>query len=210
MKKTFLITAGPTREYIDPVRYLSNASSGLMGYLLAGEAGKRGHKVILVSGPVSLAAPKGVKLLKAVSARDMFTLVKSNISKADVIIAAAAVSDFRPERMLRRKFKKDSGELKLKLVKNPDIAGYAGCVKGGRALVGFCLESENLLERAAKKLKAKNMDLVVANYPSSIAARKTRAWLIDKKGKITDSKTASKEILAKRIIDESLAILSAS
>src|SRR3989339_930339 len=154
---TFLITAGPTREYLDPVRFFSNASSGKMGYALAAAARRRGHRVILVSGPVNLKAPAGVRVINVTSAREMLQAVKTEQRKADIFIGAAAVSDWRPEVFRRGKIKKTNAPVTVAMRLNPDIVRYMGSIKGGRVLVGFALESHRILERAKAKLSQKNM-----------------------------------------------------
>ncbi len=163
---TILITAGPTRESIDPVRYLTNRSSGKMGYALADVAAAKGNRVILISGPTdaSLEVPDGVDFIPVESAMDMFCAVERWIGKADVAIFAAAVADYRPVEISDQKIKKDGEELTLKLVRNPDILG---CARGKflfkGTLVGFAAETEHLLENARGKLLKKGCDMVVAN-----------------------------------------------
>lgn len=161
--RTFLITAGPTREYIDPVRFLTNGSTGKMGYAMAEAARDRGARVILISGPVSVPPPRGVTLIPVTTAADMFEAVVKHYAEAEVIIKTAAVADYRPKERLTAKLKKSRDELPLELVKNPDILSYLGENKGARILVGFAAETDNLVENAANKLKAKNLDLIVAN-----------------------------------------------
>lgn len=164
----FLITAGPTREYIDPVRYISNASSGKMGYELAKVASKKGMEVILITGPVSIKPPDGVKVVNVLSADEMFAKVKASLAKCDIIIGAAAVSDYKPSKIQKHKIKKQSSDTTIELTKNPDILGYLGRKKFASILVGFALETKNLLKSARLKLKEKNLDLIIANYADSI------------------------------------------
>lgn len=159
-----LITAGPTREAIDPVRYLSNHSSGKMGYALAEVAAEQEHHVTLISGPCSVEVPDGIDFLPVESAQDMYQAVERYIHKADIAIFAAAVADYRPAFVPQQKIKKSSETLTLELVKNPDILGscrsqfdYQG------TLVGFAAETENLEDNARTKLKKKQCDLIVAN-----------------------------------------------
>jgi len=162
--ETVLVTAGPTREELDPVRYLSNYSSGKMGYAIARAARRRGARVILVSGPTALAAPAGIELVPVTSARRMREAVLERLEEATVVIKAAAVADYRPAMRAEQKIKKGlEGSLILPLEKNPDILAELGKLKGNRLLVGFAAETADLLENARKKLTEKNLDLIVAN-----------------------------------------------
>lgn len=158
-----IITAGPTREKIDPVRFISNYSTGTFGYELAKEANLRGYKVTLISGPSGLKAPSGIRFIKVESALDMRRAVLKELKSADCLIMAAAVSDWRPRVSARRKIKRDSGKRALELVENPDILAEAGQKKGKRILVGFALETEDLEKNALRKLREKNLDMIVAN-----------------------------------------------
>lgn len=160
----FLITAGPTREPIDPVRYLSNRSSGKMGYALAEAAREAGHEVILVSGPVSLTAPEGADLVRVETAQEMHDAVAARIHEADIAIFCAAVADYRVREIAVEKIKKKDEELTLTLVKNPDILGSARSRFGFTGiLVGFAAETENLEANALEKLRRKECDYLVAN-----------------------------------------------
>ncbi|MDO3379307.1 bifunctional phosphopantothenoylcysteine decarboxylase/phosphopantothenate--cysteine ligase CoaBC [Geoalkalibacter halelectricus] len=162
--ETVLVTAGPTREEIDPVRFISNYSSGKMGFALARMARLRGARVILVSGPSALATPPGVERVDVVSADEMRDVVLARWEQVSIAIKAAAVADYRPARRSARKMKKEGREdLSLELEKNPDILAELGRLKGTRFLVGFAAETCDLLENARKKLQAKNLDLMVAN-----------------------------------------------
>ena len=161
--KTYLITAGPTREFVDPVRFLTNRSTGKMGYALARAASDRGARVILISGPVNLPVPDGVEHIPVVSASDMFEAVKNNYQDADVIIKSAAVADYTPKNKSQIKIKKGEGNLNLELSRTTDILRYLGENKGNRILVGFAAETDNLEQNAAKKVREKNLDLIVAN-----------------------------------------------
>jgi len=160
--ETLLITAGPTREPIDPVRYLTNRSSGKMGYALAEAAARRGAKVILVSGPVSLPAPAGVDVVNVETAAEMHQAVMSRRSEATVIVKAAAVADYRPKRVAAQKMKRHA-EFALELVPTSDIASDLGDRKQGQLVIGFAAETENVLENARQKLLSKGMDAIVAN-----------------------------------------------
>ncbi len=159
-----LISAGPTREWIDPVRFLSNPSSGKMGYALARAAVDRGMQVTLVSGPTALKAPAGAEVLYVETAREMQEAMSQRFAKADLIIMAAAVSDHRPETRSKQKQKKEQMRMTLDLVANPDILMELGKQKkNGQTLVGFAAETENLLPNARRKLREKNLDWIVAN-----------------------------------------------
>ncbi|NLX91197.1 MAG: bifunctional phosphopantothenoylcysteine decarboxylase/phosphopantothenate--cysteine ligase CoaBC [Firmicutes bacterium] len=159
---TVLISAGPTREALDPVRFITNHSSGKMGYALARAARERGANVILVSGPTALEPPAGVIFLPVVSAEEMYAVMLDRLQEADVVIKAAAVADYRPVEVSRQKIKK-AGEMQLKLVRNPDILKEIAKKKTKQFLVGFAAETENLLENAARKMEEKNLDMIVAN-----------------------------------------------
>ena len=158
-----LVTAGPTREPFDPVRFITNYSSGKMGYALANMARRRGAEVILVSGPTALPVPYGVDFVSVESALEMRDAVMSRLEAATVVIKAAAVADYRPASRAGNKIKKKRGPLTIVLERNPDIIAEIGAKKEKRVVVGFAMESEDLLANAKAKLFAKNMDLIVAN-----------------------------------------------
>jgi phosphopantothenoylcysteine decarboxylase/phosphopantothenate--cysteine ligase len=158
-----LITAGPTEEPLDPVRFITNLSSGKMGYALALEARRRGAEVTLISGPTNIPAPQVTKIIRVRTAKEMYKAVMDNYKKAAIIIKAAAVADYCPKVSSAEKIKKDKNTLSLELKNNPDIIAEIGKNKGGRILVGFAMETQNLLANARAKLKKKNMDLIVAN-----------------------------------------------
>jgi phosphopantothenoylcysteine decarboxylase/phosphopantothenate--cysteine ligase len=162
--ETLLITAGPTREELDPVRYLSNYSSGKMGYAIARMARRRGARVILVSGPTCLNPPGGVTFLKVTSAEQMRQAVLDNLPRSTVVIKAAAVADYRPAERAAQKMKKGKAdEAQLTLVKNPDILAEVGKIKKGQLVIGFAAETHDLENHALRKLKSKNLDVIVAN-----------------------------------------------
>ncbi|MCU0430301.1 MAG: bifunctional phosphopantothenoylcysteine decarboxylase/phosphopantothenate--cysteine ligase CoaBC [Cytophagaceae bacterium] len=162
--KRVLITAGPTREPIDPVRYISNHSTGKMGYQIAARAFSMGASVSLVSGPVSIPAPEGVQVYPVVSAQDMFEKVEQLFDQHDIVIFAAAVADYTPSEVASEKIKKDDGTLQISLSKTKDIAGEMGKrKKSHQFIVGFALETNRELEHAQSKLQRKNFDLVVLN-----------------------------------------------
>ncbi len=158
-----LVTAGPTREEIDPVRYLSNHSSGKMGYAIARVAAARGAEVTLISGPVALCEPAGVETLQIVTAVQMQQALDSRFETSDVVFKAAAVADYRPVQKATQKIKKMTESLSLQLEKNPDLLAELGRRKKRQILVGFAAETENLLANAQTKLEQKNLDLIVAN-----------------------------------------------
>lgn len=164
----FLITAGPTREPIDPVRYLSNRSSGRMGYALAEAARDAGHEVTLVSGPVSLEPPRGVTIIPVITAEEMYHAVHEAMGGIDVAILAAAVADYRPVQIADQKMKKSGKAITLELEPTRDILASLGAMIERRfLLVGFAAETERLAEYAQKKLRKKNCDLIVANLVSA-------------------------------------------
>ena len=162
--KRVLVTAGPTQEDLDPVRYLTNRSSGKMGYAIARAAARRGAEVTLVSGPVSLAAPKYVSLAPIRSAQEMYEAVMAAAPRADIVIKAAAVADYRPAAVADNKLKKKDGELSIPLERTKDILAALGESKRpGQFLCGFSMETENMLENSRKKLEKKHLDLIAAN-----------------------------------------------
>ncbi|MGA2091315.1 MAG: phosphopantothenoylcysteine decarboxylase [Endomicrobiales bacterium] len=203
-KLTFLITSGPTREYIDPVRYLSNASSGHMGCALALAAHRRGHRVIFITGPASHARPEGAVVVPVVTAREMFAQVKKWLPQADVVIGAAAVSDYRPRLTSTQKIKKTGTGRTLSLIENPDIIAYAGKHKRDAVVVGFALETADVVHRAQMKLRRKNLDLIIANTPRSLGTNVTNAWIIGPAAHIVQRKKVTKNILAREIIRETI------
>lgn len=206
-----LVTAGPTREKIDPVRFISNYSTGTFGYEIAREALRRGCRVTLVSGPTSLAAPQGVKFVGVETAAEMRRAVLKNIKNGDCVIMAAAVSDWRVRRPSAAKIKrKRESERVLELVENPDILREIRKRKAPAALVGFALETEGLRGNALKKLKEKNLDMIVANRlgrgSSAFGDKKTDVLMIDRFGRETEAKGRSKRELAKIILDKAFGL----
>ena len=170
-KLHILTTAGGTREYIDPVRYISNASTGKMGYALARAAVRAGHNVTLITASSSLCPPKGSKVIEVVTSDDMFQAVKEQFVKCDCLFMAAAVSDYKPATSHTSKIKKEQAVMTLTLKPTKDILKWAGQHKKKKQiLVGFALEDKNLLENAEKKLRSKNLDMIVANEPAAIGA----------------------------------------
>lgn len=204
--KKILITAGPTRESIDPVRFISNHSSGKMGYCLAKAARLRGGKVTLISGPTYIEPPRGVKLIKVITACEMLQRVLENFEEADIIIKAAAVSDYRPKNYSNHKIKKKADDLQIPLERNPDILYEIGKRKGHRILLGFAAETQNLIENAIKKLKEKNLDFIVANdltkEGAGFAVDTNIVKIIDADGNIEEMPKMKKELLANIILDK--------
>jgi phosphopantothenoylcysteine decarboxylase/phosphopantothenate--cysteine ligase len=204
--QTVLVTAGPTVEDIDPVRFVSNPSSGRMGYRIAEAARDRGARVVLVSGPTSLAAPGGMEVVAVRSAEDMRRAVLERATNATVVIAAAAVSDYRPATAAPSKLKKAEGGLRLEMVRTPDILKELGAAKGERTLVGFAAETDDLVANARKKLEDKNLDLVVANDVTAPGAgfggEENAAVLLRRDGGRVVVPLVSKRELAEKILDE--------
>ncbi len=207
-----LVTAGPTRETLDPARFLSNRSSGKMGYAMARAAYRRGAEVVLVSGPTALACPEGVKRYDVRTADDMRSVVLEKFADTDIVIKAAAVSDFRPETRYTDKVKKEQAELLLRLVPNPDILQELGTIKkvGQQLLIGFAAESSNLLDQGKKKLEKKNLDLIAVNDISrddrGFEADTNQITLIGHNG-IVELPFAGKEQTADLILDHIVALL---
>lgn len=212
--KTVLVTAGPTRERIDPVRYLSNFSSGKMGYAIAERALLRGARVLLVTGPVAIAPPDGVQVIAIESALDLLDAMQAHAPQADIVIQAAAVADYRPAQVSGQKIKKkDGGAMTIELVENPDVAAAVGKNKrGDQVFVVFAAETQNLLENAAAKLRRKNADFIVANdvmKPGAGFGVDTNiATILTPEGK-TEYPLMRKEALADVILDRALALLEA-
>ena len=183
-----VITAGPTREYIDPVRFLSNESSGRMGFALAGEAAVAGHRVTLIAGPVNLPTPPGVRRVDVVSARDMLAALRVAFEDADALYMAAAVADFRPRRRLAGKWKKKEegrGEAVIELVENPDLLATVARRKGRRRVIGFALETGDGTRRALAKLSRKNADFIVLNDASALNASRSSVVVLGPAGEVT-------------------------
>lgn len=196
----FLITAGGTREYIDPVRFVSNASSGKMGYALAEAAKAAGHDVTLISAS-DIQPPVGVEFIGVDSAADMLGAVKKFFGECDCLIMAAAVSDYTPVRPRKTKIKKSASALAIKLKPTTDILAWAAKhKKKSQYIVGFALEDKNLRANAEKKLKAKNLDMIIANSPESIAADESTVQVKTAGGKWLKMPCASKKAVARKVI----------
>jgi phosphopantothenoylcysteine decarboxylase / phosphopantothenate---cysteine ligase len=206
--ETVLITAGPTQEPLDPVRYISNRSSGKMGYALAEAAAARGARVILVSGPVHLTPPRGVEVARVRTAAEMRQKVFENFEAAGIVIKAAAVADYHLSKVPERKVKKTAARLSLELDPTPDILAELGRRKGDRLLIGFAAETGNLREETRRKLEAKNCDMVVGNLVGStetgFESDDNEAVLALRTGGFVALERAPKRQIADRIFDEAL------
>jgi phosphopantothenoylcysteine decarboxylase/phosphopantothenate--cysteine ligase len=199
VRRSVVVTAGPTREYVDPVRYLSNESSGRMGFAIAAALARRGARVTLIAGPVALATPRGARRVDVVSARDMFAAVRRAFRSADALVMSAAVADWRPARRLAGKWRKKDGgaeTARLDLTRNPDILASVARNKGGRLVVGFALETGDGERRAQAKLRRKNLDYVVLNDESALNAKRSSATLIGRDGSRRRLARRSKEDIA--------------
>jgi phosphopantothenoylcysteine decarboxylase/phosphopantothenate--cysteine ligase len=201
-----LVTAGPTRESLDPVRYFTNRSSGKMGYAVAEAAAQRGAQVILVSGPTSLEAPAGVERINVQSAEEMHRVVVEKIADCSIAIFAAAVADYRPLQANDQKIKRTNDSMTISLEPTPDILASVARSKGDRLIVGFAAETQNLAENARKKLAAKNADLIVANDVTAEGAGFDHdtniVTLIARDGRDLALPHMSKSEVAQRILDE--------
>lgn len=205
--KTVLVTAGPTREAIDPVRYITNHSTGRMGYAIAKAAIRKGANVILVSGKTNLKPPLGLeKFISVESTIDMYNAVVENIDGCDIIIKSAAVADYRPKTRSEKKIKKTEGDLVLELERNPDILLEIGKKKGNRILVGFAAETDDIMENAAKKIEKKNLDFIVANDITAEGAGfgvdTNIAKLLYRDGKVIELEKMSKDELSEIILQK--------
>lgn len=200
-----VVTAGPTREEIDPVRFISNHSSGKMGYAIARQARLRGAEVTLVTGPTALITPYGVNVLQVESAEQMRAAVLGQLDATDIVIKAAAVADYRPRLRAESKVKKGADQLAIELEKNPDILCEVGARKGDRVVVGFAAETDDLVANATGKLNRKNLDLIVANDVSQEGAGfnidTNIAKLLFRDGRVEDVPLMGKEELAGIILD---------
>ena len=207
-----IITAGRTEEPWDPVRFISNHSSGRMGMALAEQAARRGAKVTLITGPADVPAPAAFKHIVVNTAAQMSRAVLKELPHNRALIMAAAVADYAPQNVSSGKIKKkNDGAITLTLKKNPDIIQQASVKrKPGTVLVGFALETDNLIVNAGKKLRAKKLDLIVANPAKTLSSENIQAVIIDKKGKITKFPQMPKSKLAELILDRAIKLIGAA
>lgn len=202
-----LVTAGPTREAIDPVRFISNRSSGKMGYAIARAAFKRGHNVLLISGPVCLVPPRDVRLVNVITAEQMASAVKQNLTWCEALVMTSAVCDWRPVHIASQKIKKHGANtITLKLKPTIDILRCIKNFKGNRVFVGFAAETDNLLEYARSKLKSKGLDMIVANDVSrtdiGFESNLNKVTFLMADGNIEEIPIMSKSKIAELILDK--------
>ncbi len=206
-----LITAGPTREPIDPVRYISNHSSGKMGYAAASVAVKRGAEVTVISGPVSIAPPAGANMINVTTCLEMYDEVMRKYKDHDVVILVAAVADYRSASIADKKIKKTEDDMSVKLVKNPDIARELGKVKGNRIVVGTCAETNDLVSNAKAKLESKNFDMIMANdvtmEGAGFGVDTNIVKIIKRDGNMLELPKMQKTEVADRLLDEVVRML---
>jgi phosphopantothenoylcysteine decarboxylase/phosphopantothenate--cysteine ligase len=204
--QTVLVTAGPTQEEIDPVRYITNRSSGRMGYAIAEAAARRGAHTILVSGPTSLAAPADVEMVQVQSAAEMSLAVLERLDRASVVVMSAAVADYTPVTRHATKMKKQGAALTLELEPTRDILAEIGRRKGDRLVVGFAAETEHLVENGTAKLRKKNLDMIVANDVSGSDAgfdsEYNAATILSRDGGVVVLPRMTKREMAERILDQ--------
>jgi phosphopantothenoylcysteine decarboxylase/phosphopantothenate--cysteine ligase len=202
-RRRVVVTAGPTREHIDPVRFISNESSGKMGFAIARAAAARGDQVTLIAGPVDQPTPEGVERIDVVSARDMHKAVREAFRDADVLFMCAAVGDWRPKRRLAGKWrKKDDGadSACLELVRNPDIVASVARTKGERLIVAFALETGDGLRRAQAKMRRKGTDYIVLNDASALSAARASVTILGKDGSVRRLRGRAKDRIAEVLV----------
>ncbi len=196
-----LITAGPTREYLDDVRYLSNASSGRMGYAVAAAAVAAGHEVVLVSGPVAMTAPGGCQLVSVETTEQMGAACLEAFGDCDGVVAVAAVCDYRPRVRHEGKLTKTGKAVSVEMIETDDVLAMLGSGKADRFVIGFALEASNPREGALQKLRAKNCDAVVLNGPEAIGSESNSIELIESSGLVVAAWSGPKSELATRLIE---------
>lgn len=194
-----LITSGPTRQYLDPVRYLTNASSGRMGQALAAAALKAGHEVTIVSGPVDIAYPPEAQVIPVVSTEEMLEAAQEQFEHSDGVIGVAAPCDYRPQKVSNQKLSKTGGPLALKLIETADVIATLGANKASRWVVGFALETEDHRFRAITKAERKNCDLMVLNSPSAMNSTNTEVEVLLPNGTVAGHFQGSKQNVAREI-----------
>ncbi|MGI9428641.1 MAG: phosphopantothenoylcysteine decarboxylase [Bythopirellula sp.] len=196
-----LITSGPTRQYLDPVRYLTNASSGRMGAALATAARKLEHEVIVISGPVEVEYPPGAKVISVVSTEEMLSCARETFDTCDGLIGAAAPCDYRPQHVERSKIAKTGAPLLLELIETDDVVATLGAAKGDRWVVGFALETEDHRLRALAKLERKHCDLMVSNGVEAMDAHDNRVEILAPDGEVLETAAGSKCVVAEKILE---------
>lgn len=204
-KIKIVVTAGPTREPIDPVRFISNYSTGVLGYTIAEEAKKRGHEVVLISGPTSLKQPKAIKIINIETAVQMQEALVREFKDSNCLIMNAAVCDYKPLKFSKNKLKKDNDSIDIKFIENPDILKSISKIKRNKLLAGFALETENVERNAVLKLKEKNLDLIIASKVDTrhvpFGRAKISPYIIDKYGKREKASNITKRELAGKLLD---------
>lgn len=202
-----LVTAGPTREAIDPVRFVSNSSSGRMGYALARAARRRGAEVVLVTGPTYLPVPSNMTVVHVTTAEEMYDASVRYFPQSSVVVMSAAVADYRPVKSYASKVKKDAGTLSLDMERTTDVLKYMGKKKKpGQFLVGFALETENLEDNARKKLQDKNLDLVIGNTPAGLDSEINQVTILNRENSTEVMAPLPKDEVADRILDRVVAL----
>lgn len=204
---TILITSGPTRQHLDPVRYLTNASSGRMGAALARAACELGHQVVVVSGPVEVEYPQECRVVEVVSTEEMLEASRYEFESADGLIGAAAPCDYRPIKVASDKIAKTGEPLRLELVETDDIVATLGAIKGSRWVVGFALETQDHRLRALAKLERKHCDLMVSNGVEAMNSLDNRVEILDPQGGVIEMFAGTKQEVARgvlRVVDERL------
>ncbi|MCG8586298.1 MAG: phosphopantothenoylcysteine decarboxylase [Pirellulales bacterium] len=196
-----LITSGPTRQYLDPVRYLTNASSGRMGRALALAAIDAGHDVVIVTGPVQVDYPSAAQVVSVLTTEEMLAECQSLFDECDGLIGVAAPCDYRPQKVAENKIAKTGEPLRLDLIETPDIVATLAADKGKRWAVGFALETEDQHFRAVTKLERKSCDLMVINGPEAMHAEENRVEVIDREGTIVAEFAGPKDEVGRRIFD---------
>ena len=195
-----LITAGPTREYLDDVRYLTNASSGKMGYALAQAAREAGWDVTLVTGPVEVAPPAGCRIVPVLTTAEMLAAATSAFKDCEGVIATAAVCDYQPRERVAGKISKTGSPITLEMIETDDVLAALGRVKGRRWVMGFALEAQNPRENALQKLRRKNCNWIVLNGPAAVGADENDVELLDPVGEIQGQWTGAKLSIARNLI----------
>ncbi len=196
----FLVTAGPTREYLDDVRFISNASSGRMGYAVARAAAKRGHDVHLVSGPVALQPPSGVNIVRVTTTQQMYAAAAKRFPDVDCVVGAAAPADFRPVRRASGKLKKAASSRTLRMTSTVDILATLGRGKRRQIVIAFALEARKPVTNALEKLRSKNADAIVLNRPASLGAPRSSATVFLRGGNRIEIRDMTKERIGRLLV----------